>query len=178
MALEQAAGHTSPISTYLLPSSLFTQGQDNIHPELSSHCQGHFLEETAGRHYPLSRTNACRSSRLPFIFHKKHGCLPLSSLYFLQTSIPPANGARAGRNFGSIQKNFWTDPKNILNRSKIPNIASLCERRRSAACFQGFFLRWRLIHSNCPYSVASDVQCSFMGVISDSFGQVRTFHTA
>ena len=85
---------------------------------------------------------------------------------------------RAGRNFGTFQKKFWIDPKIIFDRSKIPYIASLCEKRRSAVCFQGFFRRWRLIHSNCPYSVASDVQCSFIGVISDSFGHESTFHTA
>ena len=34
------------------------------------------------------------------------------------------------------------------------------------------------IHSICRYSVSSDVQCSFTGVRSASFGHVRVFHTA
>lgn len=33
------------------------------------------------------------------------------------------------------------------------------------------------IHFKCPYSVASDVQCSLIGVISASFGQFNTLYT-
>ena len=48
-----------------------------------------------------------------------------------------------------------------------------------AACGWGLFLRcysmrWRLIHSRCPRSVASEVQCSLTGVTSASFGHCRT----
>ena len=40
------------------------------------------------------------------------------------------------------------------------------------------YLRCFFIHSRCPRSVRSLVQCSLMGVMSASFSQVRVFHTA
>lgn len=50
-----------------------------------------------------------------------------------------------------------------------------CLLSRLSVC--GYFRRLS-IHSICPYSVASDVQCSLMGVISASLGHVSVFHTA
>lgn len=44
---------------------------------------------------------------------------------------------------------------------------------------QGYGCLSRLsIHSICPYSVASDVQCSFIGVTRASLGHFSVFHTA
>lgn len=41
-----------------------------------------------------------------------------------------------------------------------------------------YLIRFERIHSQCPLSVASLVQCSLMGVMSEDLGHWSTFHTA
>ena len=43
---------------------------------------------------------------------------------------------------------------------------------------QAAYFNFLSIHCMCPRSVSSDVQCSFIGVMSASLGHVRVFHTA
>ncbi len=41
-----------------------------------------------------------------------------------------------------------------------------------------YLIRFESIHSQCPLSVESLVQCSLMGVMSEDLGHWSTFHTA
>ena len=43
---------------------------------------------------------------------------------------------------------------------------------------QAAYFNFLSIHCMCPRSISSDVQCSFIGVMSASLGHVRVFHTA